>query len=87
MHSGSFGLSFLPGQTVIHTPQPVQSNGEIANVYLCSLNPTAGKKCEPSGALASSSGVTKNGRIAACGHANAHWLHWIQWVGSQWGID
>ncbi len=30
------------------------------------------------GALATSSSVSRAGRIEACGHTMAHWLHWMQ---------
>ncbi len=75
----------LPGHCSIHTPQPVQSAIEIEIAYCNPSNPLpiAGSVTTPSGAFFNSSSVAKNGLITACGHTNAHWLHWIQFSGNQ----
>ena len=39
------------------------------------------------GAAAASSAVSANGRIVACGHTNAHWLHWMHFSASHFGTD
>ena len=61
-------------------PHPVQS---IADTWILYCRPSrplpaAFLVSNPSGALAASSSVNRNGLIAAWGHTNEHWLHWIQ---------
>ena len=70
------------GHTFTHTPQPMQSSGEMASVYCrpAAALPFAGTMTVAAGAAAASSSVRANGRMVACGHAKAHWLHWMHLV-------
>ena len=74
------------GHTVIHSPHPIQSNGDtlIANLYSPALGFVSATLILAGAALTSSS-VSKNGRIVACEHTNAQLLHWIHVSGSQTG--
>ena len=63
---------------MIHSPHPIQSNGDTLIVYLYSLAfgfVSASLILE--GAAFTSSSLNMNGRMVACEHTNAHWLHWI----------
>ena len=71
---------------MIHSPHPIQSNGDTLIVYLNSVAfglTSANLIC--AGAALTSSSLNKNGRIVACEHTNAHWLHWIHFSGSHSG--
>ena len=66
------------GQTVTHSPQPMQSSGLTAMVNLYSLAlGLVSAAFRLAGALAISSAVRQNGRMVACEQTKAHWLHWM----------
>ena len=74
------------GQTVIHSPHPIQSNGDTLMVNLYSLAfGLVSATFMLSGAALISSSLTRNGRIVAWEHTNAHWLHWIHFSASHSG--
>ena len=63
---------------MIHSPHPIQSNGDTLIVYLYSLAfGFVSASLMLAGAAFTSSSLNMNGRIVACEHTNAHWLHWI----------
>ena len=80
---------FLPGHWLTQTSHPVQSATEICIVYFNPSRPfpTGVKYSLSLGAFLASSSVTKNGLITAWGHANEHWLHWIQFSLSHTGTN
>ena len=74
------------GQTVIHSPQPIQSRGVTLIVYLyCDAFGFVSTATRPAGAFLTSSSLNKNGRIVACEQTNAQLLHWIHFVASHSG--
>src|SRR5512145_26758 len=83
-----FALSFA-GQIITHRLQPVQSSGATWIEYFLPLNsaPLKSVDLKEAGALAASDGSNTFARIAACGHTNAHLLHWMQILSSQAGIS
>ena len=76
------------GQIFTQLEQPKQSSGDTA-IRNCkpSLLPNAGIASKFAGPLLTSSSVASTGRIVACGHTNAHWLHWIQFSLIQCGTN
>src|SRR5699024_8947908 len=64
----------LAGQTVTHSPQPMQSSGETAMTNLYSLAGLLSRYLVCLGAAASSSAVSWKGRMVACEQTKAHWL-------------
>ncbi|CVH79233.1 hypothetical protein BN3658_01838 [Coriobacteriaceae bacterium CHKCI002] len=75
------------GHTFTHTPQPMQSSGDMASVYCmpAAALPLAGTSVVAAGAAAASVSVSANGRMQACGHTKEHWLHWMQVAASHAG--
>ena len=76
-------LTGLPGHSLTQTPHPTQFLGEtwILNFNPFDCGPPIASRTSPfaiSGSPATSFSSNKNGLIVACGHTNAHWLHWIQ---------
>ena len=73
---------------MIHSPHPIQSNGDtlIVNLYSLAFGFVSATFMLSGAALISSS-LTKKGRIVAWEHTNAHWLHWIQASGFHSGTD
>ena len=59
----------------------------MASVYCrpAAALPLAGASLMAAGAAAASSSVRAKGRMVACGHAKAHWLHWMQVAASHAG--
>mmetsp|Transcript_13707 Transcript_13707/g.39685 ORF Transcript_13707/g.39685 Transcript_13707/m.39685 type:complete len:307 (-) Transcript_13707:2098-3018(-) len=68
------------GHADTHSWQPVQSYGATCTRYLYSPRPgpLACSMVYSAGAPAVSSGLARNGRIAACGHTNEQMLHCVQ---------
>ena len=75
-----FIVSDCVGHTFAHTSQPVQSSGDIwmRKFRPFSSSPAAGSVAKLAGAFLLSAASSRNGRITACGHISAHWLHCVQ---------
>ena len=81
----------LTGQVSTQTPQPVQSSMKTCRRYLRPSSFLTGgfasTVLKEAGAPARFAGSISFERIAACGHAITHWLHWMQAAESHFGTD
>ena len=78
--SKSFITSASSPHASTHSWQPVQSRGDTwmrKRMLFSAPPPVALSVLKPSGAFAASSSVSSTGRMQACGHTVAHWLHWM----------
>ena len=84
----AFSLS-LAGQAATHRPQPVQSSGATWTMNFQPGNslPLYSVDWNSAGPFANTAGSATFVRIAACGHTNEHWPHWMQSLESQTGMS
>jgi len=77
----------LAGQMSAQLPHPVQSKGLtwIRNLRPLNSLPLASTVTKSLGASLRSSSEASSGRMTAWGQTKEHWLHWMQFSGSQAG--
>src|ERR1044071_5470822 len=82
-------LLSLAGQTSTQIPQPVQSSAAHCSVYWRPLRSTDlnGSETNVAGAPSRCEASYTFARMAACGQARTHWLHWMQMRGSHTGTS